>query len=134
MGYANPPWCLIARVLQKVQAQKASLVIVTTLWPTQAWFPQLVAMLSDFPILPQTPGILTPSPNCGGVIQDKMPQPIVCKVSGNASKQVEFQRKLLSSSWLHGAARQGQTMTLPGGNGNNVVQDRGCKLQICDRC
>ena len=36
LGYANPPWCLIARVLQKAQAQEATLVIVVPLWSSQA--------------------------------------------------------------------------------------------------
>ena len=50
VGYANPPWCLISRVLLKAQAQRATLVIVVPRWPTQAWFPQLVSMLVDYPV------------------------------------------------------------------------------------
>ena len=49
--YAHPPWWLISRVLFKVQAQEATMVIVVSLWQTQAWFPQLVHMLVEPPIL-----------------------------------------------------------------------------------
>ena len=53
-GFAHPPWCLIPRVLRKVRSEEASLVLVTPLWPSQAWFPDLMEMLMDSPIeLPQ---------------------------------------------------------------------------------
>ena len=64
-GYAHPPWCLISRAIFKIQSQMATLVVVVPLWQTQAWFPQLLQMLIDIPILlPQQPWIVEPSPNC----------------------------------------------------------------------
>ena len=118
MGYAHSPWCLISRVLSKAQAQKATLVIIVLLWQTQAWFPQLMAMLVKEPILlPQGPDTLSPSPNCDGPMMENPPQLIACKVSGCAPKQKEFQKRLLVSSLHPGGARQSLTMTLPGRNG-----------------
>ena len=65
IGYANPPWCLNSRVLLKAKSQGITLVIIVSYWPTQAWFPQLVSMLVDYPIqLPLGPEISIPSPNC----------------------------------------------------------------------
>ena len=135
LGYANPPWCLVARTLQKVRAQEATIVIVVPLWPMQAWFPQLNEMLVDFPVLlPHNSEILTPSPNCDGVIPDNVPQLIACKVSGSASKQEVFQKKLSSSYSPHGGARQRQTTTQPGGSGRPGVSTKMSipLMQICD--
>ena len=36
LGYAHPPWCLLSRVLSKVQAQTATLVVIAPFWKTQA--------------------------------------------------------------------------------------------------
>ena len=72
--YAYPPWCLISRVLFKALAQAATLVIVVPLWQTQAWFPQLMEMLIEAPILlPHKLGIVEPSPNCDCLVMDRVP-------------------------------------------------------------
>ena len=34
-GYANPPWCIIGRVLNKIRAQKAQVVLVAPVWKGQ---------------------------------------------------------------------------------------------------
>ena len=125
MGYAHPPWCLISRVLAKAQAQKATLVLIVPLWQTQAWFPQLTAMLVEEPILlPQGPDTLSPSPNCDSPMKENPPQLIACKVSGSASKQKEFQKRLSVSSLHPGGARQSLTTTLPGRNGKCGVPQK----------
>ena len=101
-GYAHPPWCLVSRVLFKTQAQAATLVLVVPLWQTQAWFPQLVDMLIEPPILlPHESTIVKPSPNCDCPLMDRLRQLIACKVSGCASKQKEFQEaiRLILASW-----------------------------------
>ena len=91
-GYAHPPWCLISQVLFKARSQMATLVVVVPLWQTQPWFPQLLQMLIDTPILlPQQAGVIEPSPNCDCPIMNHLPQLIAFKVSGCASKQKEFQ-------------------------------------------
>jgi len=50
-GYANPPWCLVGRVLNKVRSQEAQLVLVAPVWRGQSWYPVLLGMLRDFPRL-----------------------------------------------------------------------------------
>ena len=47
--YAFPPFCLIAKCLQKVKADKASGIIIVPNWPTQPWFPMLRNMLLEDP-------------------------------------------------------------------------------------
>ena len=45
-GYANPPWVLIPKILQKVRAEQASIVLVCPLWPSAHWFPELLSLTS----------------------------------------------------------------------------------------
>ena len=120
LGYAHPPWCLLSRVLSKVQAQSATLVVIAPFWKTQAWFSQLVEMLVDFPVLlPHEPTIVEPSPNCDCPLAKRIPQLVVCKVSGCVSRQKEFQTRLSTSSWPRGEVRQTLTMTQHGGSGKH---------------
>ena len=53
-GYAFPPFALIPRCLEKIRREKTHLVLVTPIWPNQAWYPLLLEMLSDFPIFLHT--------------------------------------------------------------------------------
>ena len=63
LGFAHPPWCLISRVLGKIKMEKATVVLITPLWQTQAWFPTLIEMIIDFPIMLPRQEILDPSPS-----------------------------------------------------------------------
>ena len=51
-GNAFPPFSVTGRCLQLVQSQRVEhLVIVTPVWPTQTWYPLLLTLCIDFPIL-----------------------------------------------------------------------------------
>ena len=50
-NYAFPPFCLIMRVLAKLREQGGELILVTPLWPTQAWYPTLLDMSVSLPVL-----------------------------------------------------------------------------------
>ena len=120
LGFAHPPWCLIPRVLRKVRSEEASLVLVTPLWPSQAWFPDLMEMLMDSPIeLPQMAGVITRSPNCDCPVGETPPRLVACNISGKDSD------KQLSSSWLHGEARPMPIMTQHGKPGKHGVLGKG---------
>ena len=85
-GFVHPPWCLIGRVLQKVRFQGVTLTLIAPVWPSQAWYPSLLLLLVDFPVLlPQGPATIIPSPNCPCPMQDNSPQLAAWKVSGNSS-------------------------------------------------
>ena len=57
--YAFPPFCLIMRCLAKLREEKGELILVTPLWPTQAWYPSLLEMSVSLPILlPWDPKLL----------------------------------------------------------------------------
>ena len=118
-GFAHPPWCLISRVLLKVRSDQASVVLITPLWYTQAWFPTLMELLVDYPILlPQVQGVIVPSPNCDCPIQEVPPQLVAWKVSGRDSERRRFQTRLLTSSCPHGEIKPMLTTTRHGRLGN----------------
>ena len=48
--YAFPPLSLITRVLQKIQEEKATGLLLVPKWPTQLWWPKLMKMLIQLPV------------------------------------------------------------------------------------
>lgn len=124
LGFAHPPWCLLARVLRKVQSDGATIVVIAPLWKTQAWFPGLLTMLVDCPILlPVGPETLFPSPNCDCPVGPQSQLQLVAwKVSGSSSKQEQFRREQSSSYYPHGETRLMPTITLPGRSGKNGAE------------
>ena len=50
-GYANPPWCLIVRVLSQVQTQRVQLVLIATVRKSQPWYLVVLKMLISHPQL-----------------------------------------------------------------------------------
>ena len=53
-GYAFPPISLIPQVLQKVQEDRAWIVLIAPNWPRRPWFPLLLSLLDGTPFpLPQ---------------------------------------------------------------------------------
>ena len=50
--YAFPPFCLLPRVLAKVQADGVdNFLLIAPIWPTQNWYPLLLDMSVNCPIL-----------------------------------------------------------------------------------
>ena len=96
-GFANPPWCLLTRVLNQLERQEAQVILVAPVWKGQPWYPVLLAMLCDFPRrIPLQPNLLQ-SPvgqNMVGIV----PQLAVWPISGISSQVKTFQKRLLSSS------------------------------------
>ncbi|XP_048584711.1 uncharacterized protein LOC116604102 [Nematostella vectensis] len=53
--YCFPPFNLIGKVLQKIQACRCTALLVAPLWKTQLWYPKLLKMLMKSPIpIPMT--------------------------------------------------------------------------------
>ena len=48
--YAFPPFCLIAKCLQKIKCDDATGLLVVPNWPTQPWFPLLKGMIIGEPM------------------------------------------------------------------------------------
>ena len=100
-GYANPPWSLVGRVLNKVQHQRVTPVLVAPVWKSQPWYPKLLEMVMDFPILlpPREDLILLTHPEC---VPEVMPRLAAWLISGNGTKTNKFQKRARSCSSLPG--------------------------------
>ena len=58
-GGRDTPFCLIGRCVKKVREDRESLILVAPVWRSQQWFPALLELLVDFPlILPRLPMLL----------------------------------------------------------------------------
>ena len=51
LPYAFPSFILIPRVLSKVEGDKARLLLIPLVWLTQSWYPTLLSLLSELPVL-----------------------------------------------------------------------------------
>ena len=49
--YAFPPFSLLPQVLRKVRDDKALVLLIAPVWTTQSWYPVLLQLLIDQPIL-----------------------------------------------------------------------------------
>ena len=54
MLYAFSPFSILGIVLAKVQQDGATGMLVTPLWSTQPWFPQLLGMVAEHAHIPST--------------------------------------------------------------------------------
>lgn len=108
--YLFPPFSVIGRCIQKIQADGAEGILVVPLWPTQTYFPVLMRILVKAPlILPETRSILR-------LGQTNLEHPlarqlvlIACKVSGNLSETEAFLAQQPKSSCAHGGHPQSAT-------------------------
>ena len=59
-GYIFPPFSLIDRVLQKIQHEKATAMVVVPVWTTQPWYTTFMEMLrSKLITIPPSPDLMT---------------------------------------------------------------------------
>ena len=96
MFYAFPPFSVVTQTIQKIEKEKATGVLVVPNWPTQVWYPAIMRLLVTWPvILPPGKNILH-LPCYPQEIHPlhKTLQLLICHVSGEASKRLEFQKKL----------------------------------------
>ena len=60
LTYAFPPFKLIGRTLSKLQSHQSDMIIVTPIWRSQSWYPQLLQMSIKHPLLlPNHKNLLT---------------------------------------------------------------------------
>ena len=50
-NFCFPSFSIILKVLQKIQQDKAQAIVVVPYWTTQNWFPVLLGMLVDHPLI-----------------------------------------------------------------------------------
>ena len=98
--YLFPPFCLIGRVLEKIQKQQVEqAILIAPLWPGQAWYPALLQMIVADPLV---------LPNSAHLLKNHKGESHHLIVSGNLKlgaflissnnlRQREYQKTLLKS-------------------------------------
>lgn len=130
-AYIFPPFCLIPRILQKIQEEQCTAVLVAPRWPTQTWWPKLMSQLIAQPmLLPKTKTTLTlPSdPEATHPLYPHL-ELMICHLSGNPSAIKAFQRLLPALLSNHGDKGLSNNIDLTSRNGNFTVT-RGKLIQF----
>lgn len=120
MGYnAFPSFCMITPCLAKVREEKCQIVIVTPTCQTQPWYPLLLQMSIEFPVLiPMGSRTLTsPQGEVLPLIVNHTLQLAGWKVSGDITLKKVFQSKLKNFSCTSGNQAHNLLTTVPGRNG-----------------
>jgi hypothetical protein len=94
-GYCFPPFNM------KVRLDQAEIVLLAPYWPSQCWFPSLMELATDIPLLLLPSKSLRTSPlgECHPFTNDESIRFIAWRLSGFVWKSEAF-RKMLSSSFL----------------------------------
>lgn len=102
--YAFPPFSVTSKVLQKLQEDKATGVVVLPNWPTQVWFSKAMRMLIQQPVLLQKSKHLLQLPNKPSQVHPLSHKLnlLVCHLSGNNCKIKDFHKMLQTSSYHPG--------------------------------
>ena len=132
--YAFPPFCIIAKCLQKIIQDEAEGIIIIPRWPTQPWFPKLLNMLIEIPIILPSGKVLLTLPGTEKVHPLNASLVLLaCRVSGMQSRTKEFQRQLPISSWRLGEIQQRPNIAATSEDGYSfVVKDKliTCRLML----
>ena len=103
--YAFPPFALIRRCLEKINADTAEGVLVVPAWPTQTWYTQVLQMLVQKPrvmVWTSELELLThPSANKVHNMHGKL-KLMACPLSGDSMKAKAFRDTLPAFSSTHG--------------------------------
>ncbi len=115
-GYAFPPFNLIPSCLSKVRQDQASLILVTSYWPGQSWFPSALEMSTDFSLsLSPCPDILTSRTGTSHLLaENDLIRLIAWNLSGIISRGRAFRQTLSDSCWLRQRKIRTPHTNLPG--------------------
>ncbi|XP_044140287.1 uncharacterized protein LOC122930766 [Bufo gargarizans] len=94
--YAFPPFAMIPRMLLQVRRQLAELVVVVPFWGTQAWFPSLLGLLIDVPLLLPSRADLLQDPQGfhHPLLSDGSLRLVACRISGRLERSSIFLKQL----------------------------------------
>jgi hypothetical protein len=121
--YAFPPFSVIMQVLQKIQEDQATGIVVIPNWPTQVWWTRAMDMLVQQPVLlPRDKHLLfLPShPEQIHPLHNKLCL-LLCHLSGNSSVSRAFRQQLQESSRAHRSPVQGNNTHAILRNGSATV-------------
>ena len=93
--YANPPFSMLTKTIQKVQQENSTIMIVFLFWQQQIWLNRLLELpISEIVILPKTsPPFLPWDHSATHPLADNL---ALCTaiISGDSSKRMDFQQKM----------------------------------------
>ena len=96
--YAYPPIFLINRVLQKILTDGAyDLILILPVWPHQSWWPTLMGVLTEVPIILPHRRWITSDPSGQATWNHSWPL-MACRVSGNQQYIRQMHYKFRHSS------------------------------------
>ncbi|XP_044148680.1 uncharacterized protein LOC122937730 isoform X2 [Bufo gargarizans] len=100
LHYAFPPFAMIPRMLLQTRRQAAELVVVIPFWGSQVWYPIILELLVDVPLLLPTRTDLLQDPLGAPhpLLVDGSLQLLACRISGLQARSREFRRQL-DASW-----------------------------------
>jgi len=114
--YLFPPFNLIQRCLAKIQREQATTILVCPYWNSRPWFPVLLEMAVDIPlvILPRKDLLQASDETTHPLCQDRSFLLSVWKLSGMAIEAREFRRKCENFSWPETVPAHPQRTSRPG--------------------
>ena len=122
--YLFPPFSVIGRTMQKIRSSRSTAVLILPMWPTQAWWPTALKMVTEQPVvlpknclwMPQAPEMKHPV---------KTLTMVAMVVSGQPSKAVDYRKHLSTSFPGHGGMEQMPSMgCISGGGAAFVVKSK----------
>lgn len=120
--YIFSPFSLLNRCIRKIKTDKASGLIVAPYWPTQVWFPALMEILTDNPIvINRKKKILTlPHLDRQHPLGKKLTL-LACRVSGKTSKVEDFLKHQQIYLCHHGSIPRENSIIHSSKNGLSTV-------------
>ena len=90
--YMFPPFCLMSRVLQKLELEQAEAIVVAPLWTTQPWWTKLIRLLTTCPLYFYRAKDTLTHPHRG---QEELPRMdlVICSLSGRSYRQARFRNR-----------------------------------------
>ena len=121
--YAFPPFSIIQRTLSKIREDQATGLLIVPKWPTQTWYPQLLKMLVQHPIMLPTGKTTLTLPSQPAAVHPlyRTLRLMICHLSGQLSLVTGFHRSLVNSSCHHGRLELRDNMGPKSGIGSNSV-------------
>ncbi len=121
--YCFPPFSMIGRVLRKIREDRATAILIAPIWHTQSWYPTVMRMLIDYPLVFRATRenvYLPHKPTKSHPLKDKL-YLMAVKLSGRSWKTTGFHRKLRNLCSRHGEVQPGRGMRGSLRNGKRFV-------------
>ena len=130
--YMFPPFSLIRKCLQKIIEDKATVLLTTPVWQSRPWYPMLLNLLYDRPLLlPHNPQILKLpwSQTIHPLFQNRKFRLAIWPLSGDLLKTKNFQKGCAKYCRPHGNLVQKNIIRVLGNNSLAGVH-KGCVIRF----